>query len=99
MCVGTPLSRDNNRLRDASDRSRRGQRDCLSPFSSTLRAPVAQHLTQPRSSHSRLMVASRSPVPLHTKADAPTSTDRCLLSGSFIAENTTTLACGLFCLI
>ncbi len=36
------------------------------------------------------MVESRSPVPLHTKADAPTSMDRCLTSASFIAENTTT---------
>ena len=54
---------------------------------------------QPRSSHRRLIVESRSPVPLHTKADAPTSKDRCLTSGSFIAENTITLASGLSCLI
>jgi len=74
-----------------------GALGCLSPFPQ--HSARLSPSTQPRSSHSRLMVDSRSPVPLHTKADAPTSTDRCLISGSFIAENTTTLASGLSCLI
>ena len=45
------------------------------------------------------MVESRSPVPLDTKADAPTSKDRFVKSGSFIAENTMTLISGFTCVI
>ena len=66
---------------------------------SVVLALVTKRFRQPRSSHSRLTIESRSPVPLQTKADAPTSMDRSLMSGSFIAENTTTLASGLSSLI
>ena len=38
-------------------------------------------------------------APLHTKADAPTSKDRCMTSGSFFAENTMTFASGFTCVI
>ena len=59
-------------------------------------ASVIGRFNQPRSSHRRLTVDSRppSPAPLNTKADAPTSKDRCVTSGSFIAENTMTFASG-----
>jgi hypothetical protein len=54
---------------------------------------------RPQSSHRRLMVESRPASRLYTRADAPTSKDRCLTSGSFIAENTMTLAAGFTCMI
>ena len=62
-------------------------------------ASVIDRFNQPRSSHRRLMVESRSPVPLVTKADAPAPKDRCLTSGSFIAEKTMTFASGFTCVI
>ena len=64
-------------------------------------ASVIDRFNQPRSSHRRLTVDSRSPSPavLDTKADAPTSNDRCLTSGSFIAVNTMTFVSGFTCVI
>jgi hypothetical protein len=57
---------------------------------------IPEKVDQSRSTHRRLMADSRSPshATLDTKADAPTSRDRCLRSGSFMAVNTTTFVSG-----
>ena len=70
--------------------------DAAGNFLRPLSRPCSIRSHQLRSSHRRLTVDSRSPstAPLLTKADAPTSKDRCLTSGSFQTENTMTLASG-----
>ena len=62
---------------------------------------ITERFGQPRSPHRRLMADSRSPshATFDTKADAPTSKDRCLTSGSFMAVNTTTFVSGFTCVI